>query len=122
MKKMTEIWRKYHEGFPANGNPATNAKSIPMQIKSWLTEPSAPRISVGEICKSDTLSAQCSKTRRKLKKDTESKSTKVSTSDMYKGTKADDMPIPMPQSSRPIIIVCTLCAVALRKNKDRFYE
>lgn len=35
------------------------------------------------------------------------------TSDMYSGTRADEIPIPMPASSRPIIIVCTLWAVAL---------
>lgn len=35
------------------------------------------------------------------------------TSDMYRGTIADDMPIPMPASKRPIIMVCTFVAVAL---------
>lgn len=39
----------YHSGFPAKGNPATNAARIPIHIKSWFTDPSAPRISVGEI-------------------------------------------------------------------------
>jgi hypothetical protein len=37
-------------GFPAKGNPATNAARIPIHINSWFTDPSAPRISVGEIC------------------------------------------------------------------------
>jgi hypothetical protein len=41
----------HQAGFLAKGNPATKAARIPMQIKSWLTEPSVPRISVGEICK-----------------------------------------------------------------------
>ena len=44
----------YHKGFPAKGSPTNNATRIPTQIKSWLTEPSAPRISVGEICKAQT--------------------------------------------------------------------
>ena len=49
-----QIWRDYHKGFPAKGSPANNAARIPTQIKSWLTEPSAPRISVGEIYKAET--------------------------------------------------------------------
>lgn len=40
---------KYHKGFAAKGNPATSAARIPIHIKSWFTDPSAPRISVGEI-------------------------------------------------------------------------
>lgn len=41
----------HHKGFPAKGNPATKAMRIPMQMKSWLMDPSAPRISVGDIWK-----------------------------------------------------------------------
>lgn len=43
------VWREYHKGFPAKGNPATNAERIPIQINSWLADPSVPRISVGDI-------------------------------------------------------------------------
>lgn len=43
-------YKKYHRGFPAKGNPATKAARIPMHINSWFTDPSVPRISVGEIC------------------------------------------------------------------------
>lgn len=39
----------------------------------------------------------------------------IVTSDIYRGTIADDMPIPMPESKRPIIIVSAFVAVALEK-------
>lgn len=46
---VLEERKTYQTGFPAKGKPATKATSIPIQIKSWLIVPSAPRISVGEI-------------------------------------------------------------------------
>lgn len=49
MPKMSFEKRKYHKGFPAKGNPATNAARIPIQTNNWLIDPSVPRISVGEI-------------------------------------------------------------------------
>lgn len=39
----------YHRGFAARGNPAIKAASIPIHMNNWFTDPSAPRISVGDI-------------------------------------------------------------------------
>ena len=55
MNDSTQFKRKiiaknnYHRGLPAKGKPATSAARIPIHMKSWFTDPSAPRISVGEI-------------------------------------------------------------------------
>lgn len=109
----------YHVGFPSRGKPATSAARIPIHIKSWLTDPSAPRISVGEICRLKEIRSHHDpeihipyvKTIITVKI-----IYKGTTSDMYSGTIADAIPIPIPANERPTIIVWTLWAVALQMN------
>ena len=49
IRENSDLSHTYQAGFRTKGNPATNAVRIPTHIKSWFTDPSVPRISVGEI-------------------------------------------------------------------------